>query len=95
MGTAFRTPIPPTVFTTPADSTAVFAVYPPVPYGESETAHLLVTSSNLARDSMVYPCDRAGQLLDWKAIAVVAVRNHAAALRAAGYELELVMPRGA
>lgn len=95
MGTAYRTSAVPRAFA--ADSTAIFAVYPPAMYGREfeSTTYLLVTSSRAAGDAVVYPCTADGLVLSFMAVGMAAVRNHAAGLRAAGYELELVMPRGA
>jgi hypothetical protein len=91
-GTAYRTPIPATVYTTPSDTAAVYAVFPPAVFdsGFSSTTFLLVASNNLIKDTVVHPCDRNGQMLGFDLVAQVGVPNHRVALRAAGYELEAV-----
>lgn len=93
MGTAYRTPISPTVYT-PAtgDVAAVYAVHPPARFerGRSETPYVIVASSNLVGDTVVYPCDSRGQMLAWDILAWVSVRIHRTALKEAGYDLEVM-----
>lgn len=95
MGTAIRTPIPPTVYTTADDNAAVYAVFPPVAFdsGFRATAFVIVASSDLVGDTVIHPCDKSGQMLGFDLIACVPVRVHSAALREAGYDLEEVVPR--
>lgn len=88
LGTAFRTPAVPSV-----DSAAsVYAVWPPAHFarGHKSTTHLFVISSAAVGDTCVHPCDRDGNLLALELLACVPIRNHRAAVRAAGYELEVV-----
>lgn len=91
-GTAIRTPIPPTVFTTADDNAAVYAVYPRVRFGSGlqSTAFVIVSSSELVGDTVIHPCDRTGQMVGFDLIGHASVRVHAAALRQAGYDLEVV-----
>lgn len=90
MGTAYLTPIAPRVYTTADDVAAVYAIWPLAVYKQScETAFVLVASSSLVGDTVVHPCDRAGEMLAFDLLAHVTVRNHRAALHAAGYELEV------
>ncbi len=95
MGTAYLTPIPPTVYTTVDDNAAVYAIWPPAPFdsGFRSTTFLIVSASDLVGDTVVHPCDRNGMMLGFDLIAHVTVRNHKRALREAGYELEVVIPR--
>ena len=95
-GTAYLTPIAPTVFTAPEDVAAVYAVFPLAQFGWNQTtAYLIVSSSDLVGDTVVYPCDETGQMLAYDLLAHVPHANHVAALLAAGYELEAVVLRGA
>lgn len=95
MGSAYKTPTPATVYTTVDDNAAVYALYPPVSFdsGFRSTAFVIVASSELVGDTVIHPCDRNGQMLGFDLIACVPVRVHAAALRDAGYDLEVVIPR--
>jgi hypothetical protein len=92
-GTAIRTPIPPTVYTTADDNAAVYAIYPPIPFdsGFRSTAFVIVASSDLVGDTVIHPCDKFGQMVGFDLIAHVPVPVHAAALREAGYDLEAVI----
>lgn len=91
-GTAIRTPIAPTVYTTADDNAVVYAVYPPVSFdsGFRSTAFVIVASSDLVGDTVIHPCDSAGQMVGFDLIAHVPVPVHAAALAEAGYDLEEV-----
>lgn len=95
IGTAFLTPIPPKVYTTDEDAAAVYAVFPLAVYQQLRTTpFVVVASSQLAGDTVVYPCDRTGEMLAMQLLACVPDRNHPAALRAAGWQLEVVDRRG-
>ena len=86
-GTAFRTPLP-----TPEpgiNDEAIYAVFPPAVFdGREATQYVFVTSSLLAGDTQVLPCTREGYVLNLLLLGHVVALDHAAALRAAGYELE-------
>lgn len=95
-GTAYLTPIAPSVFTSSEDVAAVYAVWPHAQFGWNQTtAYVIVSSSDLVGDTVVHPCDEAGQMLAFDLIAHIPHANHVAALLAAGYELEAVVLRGA
>lgn len=95
-GTAYRTSVAPTVYTTVDDNAAVYAIWPPVMFdsGFRSTTHVIVASSIAVRDTVIHPCDKDGQMLGWDLIAHVLVPVHAAALRDIGYDLEVVIPHG-
>lgn len=88
LGTAYRTPVVPKV--DPAAS--VYAIWPPARYagGHQEATHLFVISSVQVGDTCVHPCTRDGKLLAIALLACVPIQNHRAALRDAGYELEVI-----
>lgn len=94
-GSAYRTNIVPSVYTTESDSAAVYAIWPPKKYyyGRHATTLLLVSSSALVGDTVVHPCTPAGEI-EWELVAHVPVQSHRQALATAGYDLELVVPRG-
>lgn len=88
-GTAFRTPTPPPE--PGANDEAIYAVYPPVVLdGREATPYVFVTSSPMAGDTQVLPCSAEGFVLNLLLLGHVTSMSHAAALRAAGYELEEV-----
>lgn len=95
MGTAYLTPIPPKVYTaTTDDVAAVYAVHPLAIYQKQHTtAFVVVASSQLVNDTVVYPCDCTGEMLALELLACVPIQNHRQALRAAGWDLEVVIPR--
>ena len=86
-GTAIRTPYP-----TPEpgiNDEAIYAVYPPAQFGDREvTPYVFVTACPLAGDTQVLPCTPEGYVLNLLLLGHVTCLDHAAALRAAGYELE-------
>lgn len=89
MGTAFRTSTPPP--DPRGNHEAIYAVYPPAVFdGREATPYVFVTSSPLADDTQVLPCTPEGYVLNLLLLGHVTVQDHAAALRAAGYELEEV-----
>ncbi|MFJ4653807.1 hypothetical protein ACIP5Y_21280 [Nocardia sp. NPDC088792] len=91
MGTALLTPIPASGLVAKGDFAAVYAVWPPVKFGAGETTpFVVVTSSTLVGDTLIYPCDRSGEPLAWEFIAHIPHPNHPAALRVAGYDAETV-----
>ena len=93
VGTAYKTAIPATVYTTSDDDSAVYAVFPEVTFGvDSSTPYVIVSTSKLVQDTVIHPCDQHGQMLGFDLIACVMTTDHAAALRDAGYDLEEVAP---
>ena len=86
-GTAFRTPLP---TPEPGDNDeAIYAVFPPAEFGNREaTQYVFVTACPDAGDTQVLPCTREGYVLNLLLLGHVVALDHAAALRAAGYELE-------
>ena len=68
---------------------AVYAVFPPAVFdGREATPYVFVTSSPAAGDTQVLPCTPEGYVLNLLLLGHVVALDHAAALRAAGYELE-------
>lgn len=90
LGAAYRTPA---VTADPAAS--VYAVWPPAHFagGTKSTRYLYVLSSDVVGDTIIHPCDRDGEMLALELLGCVTICNHRAALRAAGYELEVVRVR--
>lgn len=84
LGTAYRRPIVPTF----DRRAAVYACWPPAPYLDGTTTHLLAISSELLGDTCVFPSTPTGEIT-WELLGHVIIRNHRAALRAAGYDLEV------
>jgi hypothetical protein len=96
-GSAYRTSVQPyTEFGPFITGAAVYAVYPPMPYvvgipqALGVTSHIIVSAVARTRDTRVFPCSSEGELLSWLPIATVDVCDHAAGLREAGYDLEVV-----
>ncbi len=95
MGSAYRTSVPATVYTTEDDDAAVYAVFPEVAFIASSTPYVIVATSISVQDTVIHPCDENGQMLGFDLIAIVVTTDHAVALRDVGYELEAVVSRGA
>lgn len=91
LGAAYRTPVIPQ-----SDPTAsVYAIHPAATYdgGTKSTTYLFVVSSDVVGDTIIHPCDRDGDVLALELLGCVTICNHRAALRSAGYELEVVRVR--
>lgn len=94
MGTAYRTYARPHCEHREFDAgAAVYAVYPPAIDTLGITSYLIVAASTSAGDTVIYPCDSTGLLLSWRLIGSVLGADHGRALKAAGYELEVVHAR--
>lgn len=84
-GTAYRTPYP------APEPGVIYAVSPPaVIDGRETTPYVFVTCCPKLGDTQVLPCTRDGYVLRLVLLGLVSSHDHAAALLAAGWELEEV-----
>jgi len=92
MGSAYRTNIEPRF--EPRNDNAVYAVWPPALFLGGLTTLIAASTSSALGDTCLYPVAKSGHLVCGRLIGCWNTPIHRTALRNAGYELELVVPRG-
>lgn len=90
-GSAYRTDIRAhTEFGAFISGAVVYAVFPPALSVVGVSSHVIVSSVLRSSDTQIYACDETGFLVSWVPVEVTPGLDHARALRAAGYHMEVV-----